>query len=909
MDAPAAGHRAGNPLLNRFSSRQSRLAHVFLKDRLANARAYRRIAGYFRSSIFELVSEEIAGIDTIQIVCNSDLDPRDIAIGKASRIARETALKEKWNEGADEIDSLMHRPRYQRLYDLLKSGKVEVRVVSAVDAPFLHGKAGIIEQRDGSSSAFIGSLNETREGWNEHYEIVWEDRSAEGVAWVEAEFRHLWERSVPLPDAIVEEIGRCARKVEVQLEDLSPADLAAAALVEAPIYRRGEELKPWQRSFVGLFLEHRETYGSSRFILADEVGVGKTLSLATAAMVACLMGDGPALILCPATLCQQWQVELKDKLGIPSAVWMSNRKVWLDPNGHIIKTRGAEDIARCPFMIGIVSTGLIFHGAAEAEALLKRPFGTVVLDEAHRARRQRNVTGKGDEPNNLLTFMQAIAGRAKHVILGTATPVQTDVEELWDLLDVLNRGAEHVLGRTFSAWRQCRASLPILTGEKLIEDENEAWNLIRNPLPPRRDAPLFDHVRSDLSIPRSRHYTDRPITDLDGFTRAELADALRERREGLSFFQRHNPILRHTVLRKRATLEDMGLLDRIAVDIWPSETESLPMFAGLGLLTTDEFDAAYQAAEDFTAALAKRGRGAGFMKSMMQQRICSSIASGRSTAEKLLTKHKAPAKDEEEASLFDALAQVVDAERYHLERIIDYLGRKPTDPKLDAVLYFLVDRNWLDYGSIVFSQYYDTAFWVAENLTQRLADERVALYAGADKSGLFYAGEWRTVDREDIKRAVRDRTIRLVVATDAACEGLNLQTLGTLINVDLPWNPSRLEQRIGRIKRFGQTRDRVDMLNLVYADTRDERVYQVLSQRMKDRYDLFGSLPDTIDDDWVDDIEKLDERLRQFTVQKKSANAFDFRYADTVQPEGPGWELCEKVLARRDVVDRLSEGW
>ena len=73
--------------------------------------------------------------------------------------------------------------------------------------------------------------------------------------------------------------------------------------------------------------------------------------------------------------------------------------------------------------------------------------------------------------------------------------------------------------------------------------------------------------------------------------------------------------------------------------------------------------------------------------------------------------------------------------------------------------------------------------------------------------------------------------IRLLVATDAACEGLNLQTLGTLINVDLPWNPSRLEQRIGRIKRFGQTRDRVDMLNLVYTNTNDEKVYRALSQR------------------------------------------------------------------------------
>jgi hypothetical protein len=237
-------------MLRRFSSRSGRLSHVFLKDRLKGARIYRRIAGYFRSSIFELVNEEIEGIDLIEIVCNSDLDPRDIT---ASRLAREAALKEKWNEGFDQIDSMMYRPRYKRLYELLKSGKVKVQVVSAKDAPFLHGKAGIIEGRDGAKTSFIGSLNETREGWQEHYEIVWEDRSPEGVAWVEDEFRYLWRRSVPLPDAIVEEIGRLSRKIEVELKDLQPADIAAGALVEAPLYRRGEELKPWQRAFVGLF--------------------------------------------------------------------------------------------------------------------------------------------------------------------------------------------------------------------------------------------------------------------------------------------------------------------------------------------------------------------------------------------------------------------------------------------------------------------------------------------------------------------------------------------------------------------------------------------------------------------------------------------------------------------------------
>ena len=137
-------------MISRFSSRTGRLSHVFLKDRLRGARSYRRIAGYFRSSIFELVDEEIEGIESIQIVCNSDLDPKDIA---ASRLAREAALKEKWNDGFDEVGSLSERKRYARLYELLKSGRVQVQVVSASDSPFLHGKAGVITKNDGNKIA------------------------------------------------------------------------------------------------------------------------------------------------------------------------------------------------------------------------------------------------------------------------------------------------------------------------------------------------------------------------------------------------------------------------------------------------------------------------------------------------------------------------------------------------------------------------------------------------------------------------------------------------------------------------------------------------------------------------------------------------------------------------------------
>ena len=163
--------------------------------------------------------------------------------------------------------------------------------------------------------------------------------------------------------------------------------------------------------------------------------------------------------------------------------------------------------------------------------------------------------------------------------------------------------------------------------------------------------------------------------------------------------------------------------------------------------------------------------------------------------------------------------------------------------------------------------------------------------------------------RPKIKQLVADREISLVVATDAACEGLNLQTLGTLINVDLPWNPSRLEQRIGRIKRFGQTRDRVDMANLTYAGTVDEKVYRVLSERLRVSSDVFGTMPETIDADWIDDLEALEERLREFTKPKERPDPFRSRYANGLVDAGAQWSEATRVLAREDIAGRLSIGW
>src|SRR5258706_6635623 len=125
----------------RFSSRRQRLDHAFLEVKLSGARSYKRIAGYFRSSIFELVGEEIAAIQKVQIVCNSELDANDVAVSKH---VRETALKERWNRAPSEVEALLHRDRYRRLHSLFTSGRVEIRLVPK-DRPCVHSRAGAIE--------------------------------------------------------------------------------------------------------------------------------------------------------------------------------------------------------------------------------------------------------------------------------------------------------------------------------------------------------------------------------------------------------------------------------------------------------------------------------------------------------------------------------------------------------------------------------------------------------------------------------------------------------------------------------------------------------------------------------------------------------------------------------------------
>ena len=907
--------------IRRFSSRTHRLDESFLVEHLKQAVRYRRIAGYFTSSLFEVAHEWIDQIPDVQIVCNVDLHPDDLKVAQV----REAKMMGRWNEHEVEVEALRNRARYRRLDEFLEKRGQVIRVAPDSVCGFVHGKAGIIDLADGRKIGFIGSMNETSNGWKRHYEILWEDDSPDGVAWIEAEFDYLWNAARPMPDAVLKEVKRRSQRHEITIEQVENIDqVAPAALIESPMYREGFTLQPWQQGFVAECIQHYRTHGVVRLLIADEVGLGKTLSMGTAALALCLIAEKekqrrkPAIIFAPATLCEQWQTEMMDKLGVPCARWHTTKKVWWDHEDRAISAEGASQIARCPLRIGIVSTGLVMRDSLEKSYLLGLRYGLVIVDEVHKARSKQGFGKDAGEPNELLKFITAIAESSDHVLLGTATPIQTTPADLWDLIRVLHQGrGSFVLGHDFSKWHRPREIIPILSGEDDVSTVDYAWELLRSPLPSiesSRDGKarfLYSQIRQDLGL-RPSDWHAGVLSQLSQETREDLEIALETRVSGASFFQRENPFVRHIVLRKRTTLEQEGLLKAIGVDVHPDAAlvkdpqKFYALFEDLGLRTTEDFRQAYLEAQNFGRALAKRGKGSGFMKNLMEQRICSSIVAGIHTAQALLdglTIHE----DDDDHDVDLTLQS--DEERTVLERMIYRLQRIDQDPKMKAITHYLDSEGWKDLGCIIFSQYYDTARWVAESLAERYPDMPVGLYAGAGRSKLYEHGDSVFIARETLKRMVADRQLTIMVATDAACEGLNLQTLGTLINVDLPWNPTKLEQRIGRIKRFGQVRDRVDMLNLVNEQTVDEKVYRRLSERMKDRYNLFGSLPDTIKDEWIEDIENFGDLLDQYIDAQKEANGFDLRYNATLRPTDNDWRNCSQVLSQRDFGTLMREGW
>jgi hypothetical protein len=734
--------------IRRFSSRTQRLDRSFLADRLCHALAYDRIAGYFCSSILETAGEALETVQSpIRMVCNSGLQPQDVATARAAA----AVLRQEWCGSRPEqlVDAggAAAKGRLRRLYELLITGKLQVKVLPDKYFGLIHGKAGVITLADGSKTAFLGSVNETRPAWTLNYELLWEDTSAEAVAWVQEEFDALWTHhgAVPLAEFVIEDIERLSRREVITSvdewlgdtnpkrqrgDDLPPLPRPSLALrvgigrdteeysppapapvfIETPVYRQQVGLWEHQKYFVKLaFDAHLQSPGGARFVLADQVGLGKTIQLAMAAELMALTGTKPVIVLAPKTLLWQWQGEMRELLDMPSAVW--NGRQWVDENGLEYPVWGPEGIKKCPRRVGLISTGLITAGSEAADYLRLLRFECVIVDEAHRARRKNlgeDRDGEKPEPNNLLRFLYEISTKTKSMLLATATPVQLRLVEAWDLLDVLSRGSKDaVLGGPWSLWRRADLALPLVMGQAdPPADDLDMWEWIRTPLPPRSEHRDFDIIRRALGM------SDEQVSATGSdWERLKPPD---------------NPFIRHIVRRSRKYLEE----------------------------TRDP------------------ATGEPYLKPIR----------------------------------------------------VELLG----EDDADAI--------------------------------------RLPLYL----------------------------------------QDAYLQRLGTLINLDLPWNPTRLEQRKGRIQRIGQLNDVVYVYNMRYLGSVEDRVHQLLSSRLQEIYTLFGQVPDVLEDVWIDVALGDVERAKKVIAAAPKQHPFDIKYQ---RIEKVDWESCEQVLSATAKQKALTEGW
>ncbi len=917
-------------MVKRYSSRHEKLDEAFLNKKLIHAANYDRIAGYFCSSILEVAGEAIEAVGgTVRVVCNSGLSKEDVDVACHAQ-----KMKQEWcaYEPEEKYASKESADRLARLHRLLSDGKLQIRVIPDEVYGLVHGKAGVITYDDGRQTSFVGSINETKSAFRLNYEMIWEDDSAEAVEWVQSEFDFFWNNpyAVNLCDFVMEDIERISKRHIVPLHSWREhaSDEIPAAAVEEPVFRKEFGLWEHQKYFVELTFREHQMKDGARFLLADQVGLGKTIQLAMSAKLMALYGDEPILIIVPKTLVFQWQDEMKSLLDMPSAVWTGHG--WQDETGYFYPESGLRSVLKCPRRVGIISQGLVARKTECAKLLLQEHYECVILDEAHRARR-RNPSKDADkhkaDPNFLLQFINEISTRTKSLLLATATPVQVNTIEAFDLINALSIPGKKVMGDQYSEWhRHPQTMLDMVCGKtNPPESETAMWDIMRNPFPQRDSANRIARLRNDLDIDDDAFVLP---PEMYKEARRSTQNKIRELYVTDEFVRNYNPYIRHIVRRTREYLESTinektgePYLKKIEVILYgENDQDALPLEGYLRQ--------AYEKAEEFCSLLSKRVKAGGFLSTLILKRIGSTILAGEATAKKMLAWTREGRQiladefdtlleddDEDEDDSYSEVKQLTPEETELLRELVKMLAmNRDKDPKYERVVEILTNgvrddkTPWKDRGCIIFSQYFDSANHLAGALSTDMPGIVIGLYAGGDKSGFFVDGIFRKLPKDEIKTQVKERKIRILVGTDAASEGLNLQALSTLINLDLPWNPTRLEQRKGRIQRIGQASDSVSIYNMRYKDSVEDKVHKALSQRLNDIYNMFGQIPDTLEDLWIDvatnRMEQAMERLNAMPHQ----NPFTIKY-ETIPPETEDWEKCAGVLDKSEKMEQLLRGW
>jgi len=760
-----------------------------------------------------------------------------------------------------------------------------------------HEKAGIIEDKAGNRLAFNGSVNETAKGWTGNWESfhVFTDWGGTKLHLDEEErgFAKLWTNQakrclvIDVPTAVKAKLLSYlppSDRTPKRLERIHPSECnshgATTAQTDEKAFSENNQPLDLQEQFKQIWSLIQ--YGAAlpgkgdrvgeatcaitpyphqikafqrlyqnwppKLLIADEVGLGKTIQAGLLIRQAWLARKAKRiLILAPKAVLTQWQIELREKFNLNVPIYDGRTLTWYDCPAlrvlgkPIIKPVNRQEWHQEPI---VITSSHLMRRADRAKDLVDEaePYDLVFLDEAHHARRQGVSGTQPKGPNQLLRLMQQLKHKTQGLVLLTATPMQVNPIEVWDLLSLLglpqlwdlrnfqtffdygstanpSHDQFEFMARLFRAVEAEFGETSLLSAYKFISGGSKLAT--KKVLPALRDEAI---------LPRKQLSSDR-------------------RRTAIAIMRSNTPvnrlISRHTRELLRRYYEAGKISSRIATRIVEDEFVSL---------TTDERQL-YEAVEDYISSTYNNASQAdknavGFVMTIYRRRLASSFAALEHTLSQrvnllknrnfsLLELNEENISDDElsdetmdveESSQLEREALQTEELR-ELEFLLHQVKQLPTDSKAQTLSHKLRQLKQSYPQVIVFTQYTDTMDFLRQFLVKK-EHYKVICFSGRGGEFAVANGNWRTISRDETKRIFREGKADILLCTDAAAEGLNFQFCGALINYDLPWNPMRVEQRIGRIDRLGQVSEDIKIVNLHYDDTVETDVYLVLRERI-----------------------------------------------------------------------------
>jgi ATP-dependent helicase HepA len=577
------------------------------------------------------------------------------------------------------------------------------------------------------------------------------------------------------------------------------------------------DMKPHQVSVV-----HRViTNYPHRFLLCDEVGLGKTIE-AGLILKELRARDGAArcLVIAPSSLLRQWQFELKSKFNETFSIINRDTVKFL---------RGTQGFDGNPFEAydSVIVSSSWITGHQWAKLATETSWDMVIVDEAHHARVR--MSGNRREETRLyktvrdLVSPDAFSKRA--ALFLTATPMQLDSDELYSLVELL----DPALFPTVQHFDRHRAQVPGLS--RLVHELSEHGF----PVPGEDPGAVVTRVATWL---------DRDEEEI-----ADRLDAgpgsVMQVCEDLS--ARH--LLSEVLIRNRKKVVG-GFMPRHAhrweVNLTPEERSAL--------------DAVESFVRDgYARADRTNDQAVGFVMVIFQKLMASSIRALRTSLDRrrdrLERRAAAPTLDKRTAAAIADFEEGLDQDQYvsallgeiavadaeeatELKRLVGMLDAIPTDSKADTLVVQLEELQRYDPAAkvLLFTEFRETQSYLRDRLEAIGWDVR--LFHGQMKPEAKDAAveQFRTSTKPSI-----------LLSTEAGGEGRNFQFCHLLVNYDLPWNPMRVEQRIGRVDRIGQS-DTVQVFNFWVKGTVEERVLNVLERRINIFEETVGGLDPILGD-------------------------------------------------------------